>query len=128
MWIETLTDWITRSQALIIAISGAMTTLIAAYKAVMIAWRNRGLEELRTITIKLIAQAEKGAEQLYYAVGRGKDIDPRTNEGKTLLVAMKLQRLEPKLLKRCKLNDLPALHQFIHNTYQQVKPVVKALQ
>lgn len=125
-WIERLTQDITRSQALIMAISGAITTVIAAYQAVMIAWKNRNMDKLRQVVIRLIARNEKNPLELYSTLEKKPDVNPVENDGKTIIVIYALYETEMKLLKRCKMTDMATLYHFIHETYQQVKPVIKA--
>lgn len=126
-WIERLTDMLTRSQALILALSGALTTLIAAYQAVRIAWVNRNMAKLRTEVIKLVAANEKNPLELYHSLVNKPEVNPVENDGKTIMVVVALKEREARLLKRCKMTDPTKLFSYVSEVYQDVKPVVKAI-
>jgi len=80
----------------------------------------------------LITKAEEKPNELLNSLVNKEAFPPLlstipTPEIKENLVAQALQERNPGLLKKAKLNDIPAILSFIGNVYQGIKPVISLI-
>ena len=87
-------------------------------------------KELMKSATPLITQAEKNPLELMHSLVQKDNIDVKElsqNELKNSVVVQALKEREPKLLKKAKLNDAYQITDWVSNTYQIVKPIIKGL-
>lgn len=131
---ETILLKIQENIELVIAILTSLGVLIgviiAEYKKIRQMLADK---ELMKSATPLITQAEKNPLELMHSLVQKDNIDVKElshqsqNKLKNSVVVQALKEREPKLLKKAKLNDAFQIADWVSETYQIVKPIIKGL-
>lgn len=130
--------------AIVLALAGLITLIIAKYKeikdaidTIVNASKNKAIVKVIPTAVDLITQAKDNPIGLADTLVGKESVcaDPaaipayilnRPDEAKKNIVAQALVEREPKLLKKMKLKDLFEVGNFVSGVYQFIKPIIKS--